>query len=69
MRQEHRHHTDEQIRDAIAFALDVVTEAELTDDLAVQAFSAAVQLRCAKSITEVQPAPLAMPAMAIPGQR
>jgi hypothetical protein len=66
MRQEHRHHSDEQIREALAFARDLVAELELTDDLAPHAFVSAVNLRAAKSIVEVAPPPLGVPAMAMP---
>ena len=49
-RTEHFHHTEEQIREAIAFGLAVVAELELDDELRPIAFAKAVELRVAKQI-------------------
>lgn len=65
VRSEHRHHTDEQIRDALAFAAALVEELELADDLRVSGFTKAAELRAAKTV-EVTHAMPQVPGMAIP---
>jgi len=65
IRREDRNYTDAQIREALTFALAVVDELAVPDDLRVAAFQAATNLRTAKQITVEAVAP-GMPVMAIP---
>jgi hypothetical protein len=51
IRHEDRHHTDEQISDAVRFAASLVDELGVPSDLREPAFVAAVNLRTAKQIT------------------
>lgn len=68
VRTEHRHHTDEQIREALEFARDLVAELDLPGPLEALAFKSAIDLRCAKQIELVQAA-AGIPNMAIPRGR
>ena len=65
IRREERYHTDEQIREALAFAVAAVDEQSVPDDLREAAFTFAANCRMQKNITieAIQPG---IPTMAIP---
>ena len=67
-RTEVQHNSAEQTHAYIAAALALVEELEPPEDLRVAAFSKAVDLLSAKQLILEQPAPIGMPAMAIPRQ-
>lgn len=65
---EHRHHTDEQVREIIEKAARLVGDLAVAEDLRVPAFQAAAGLYAQKSITQ-EVTPLGVPALAIPQGR
>jgi hypothetical protein len=52
---EHQHNTTEQVRAYLSFALDVVADLEIPDDLREVAFAKAVDLFSSKQIFYEQP--------------
>lgn len=64
-RTEHRHHTDEQIHDAIRFGLATLEELEVPEHLEELVLGKVIDLRSAKQI-ELQAAMPLGGAMAIP---
>ena len=65
IRHEDRYHTDEQIREAVAFAVECADDEAIPSDLREAAFTFAVNCRVQKNITieAIQPG---VPRMAIP---
>lgn len=59
-REEHPHNTPEQVREYVREGLAVVAELEVPDDLRVAAFTKAVDLASAKSVTVTQLAPVGL---------
>lgn len=65
VRHEDRHHTDEQIREIVAFAVALADDEAIPSDLREAVFNTAANMRAAKSITVEQVMP-GVPNLAMP---